>query len=324
VPGGQQNPRVVVIVVFDGVKLLDAAGPAEVFAEANIFGANYQIKIASVDGRDVTTSIGTGFTVTERISSIDRVDTVLVAGGDGLIGRPIEPALVESVKLLPAKTRRLASICTGAFILAKAGVLNGRRATTHWRHANLLARAYPDVTVEPDAIFVRDGDVLTSAGVSAGIDLALALVEEDYGAGLVRDVARSLVVYLKRAGGQSQFSVLVEAEPPPQSVLRAVTDAIAANPAAEHTVKTLAAQASLSTRQLTRLFQSELGTTPARYVEMVRIDTARAALDAGRSVAETARLAGFGSAETLRRVFVNNLGVSPKAYRDRFRTTSHA
>jgi transcriptional regulator GlxA family with amidase domain len=324
VPGGQQNPRVVVIVVFDGVKLLDAAGPAEVFAEANIFGANYQIKIASVDGRDVTTSIGTGFTVTERISSIERVDTVLVAGGDGLIGRPIEPALVESVKLLPAKTRRLASICTGAFILAKAGVLNGRRATTHWRHANLLARAYPDVTVEPDAIFVRDGDVLTSAGVSAGIDLALALVEEDYGAGLVRDVARSLVVYLKRAGGQSQFSVLVEAEPPPQSVLRAVTDAIAANPAAEHTVKTLAAQASLSTRQLTRLFQSELGTTPARYVEMVRIDTARAALDAGRSVAETSRLAGFGSAETLRRVFVNNLGVSPKAYRDRFRTTSHA
>ncbi len=323
-PGGQQNPRVVVIVVFDGVKLLDAAGPAEVFAEANIFGANYQIKIASVDGRDVTTSIGTGFTVTERISSIERVDTVLVAGGDGLIGRPIEPALVEAVKLLPAKTRRLASICTGAFILAKAGVLNGRRATTHWRHANLLARAYPDVTVEPDAIFVRDGDVLTSAGVSAGIDLALALVEEDYGAALVRDVARSLVVYLKRAGGQSQFSVLVEAEPPPQSVLRAVTDAIAANPAAEHTVKTLAAQASLSTRQLTRLFQSELGTTPARYVEMVRIDTARAALDAGRSVAETARLAGFGSAETLRRVFVNNLGVSPRAYRDRFRTTSHA
>lgn len=137
-------------------------------------------------------------------------------------------------------------------------------------------------------------------------------------------MARSLVVYLKRAGGQSQFSVLVEADPPPQSALGAVVDGIAADPGADHSVKRLAAQASLSTRQLTRLFQSELGATPARYVEMVRIDAARAALDDGRSVSETARLAGFGSAETLRRVFVNELGVSPKAYRDRFRTTSPA
>jgi transcriptional regulator GlxA family with amidase domain len=318
----RRHPRVVVIVVFDGVKLLDAAGPAEVFAEANRFGADYQIKIASVDGSDVTTSIGTGFAVTDRVESIESADTVLVAGGDGLIGRPIDPALVESLTTVLTKTRRLASICTGAFILAQAGLLNGRRATTHWRHARLLARAFPDVVVEPDAIFVRDGPVLTSAGVSAGIDLALALVEEDYGSELVRDVARSLVVYLKRAGGQSQFSVLVEADPPPQSALRAVTDAIAANPAADHSVKSLAAHASLSTRQLTRLFLSELGTTPARYVEMVRIDAARAALDAGRTVTDSAHLAGFGSAETLRRVFVNNLGVSPKGYRDRFRTTS--
>ena len=302
VSDGQRKPRVVVIVVFDGVKLLDAAGPAEVFAEANRFGANYQIKIASVDGRDVTTSIGTGFAVTDRIAAIVSADTVLVAGGDGLIGRPIDPALVTALKGVPPRTRRLASICTGSFILAQAGLLNGRRATTHWRHANLLARAFPDVVVEPDAIFVRDGAILTSAGVSAGIDLALALVEEDYGPELARDVARSLVVYLKRAGGQSQFSVLVEADPPPQSALRTVTDAIAANPAADHSVKNLAIQASLSTRQLTRLFQSELGTTPARYVEMVRIDAAQAALDAGRTVTETAHLAGFGSAETLRGV----------------------
>jgi transcriptional regulator GlxA family with amidase domain len=322
VSGASKDPRVVIIVVFDGVKLLDAAGPAEVFAEANRFGADYQIKIASVDGRDVTTSIGTYFPVTERISSVEHVDTVLVAGGDGLIGRPIDPTLVESLKTMPDKTRRLSSICTGSFILAQAGLLNGRRATTHWRHAGLLARAYPEVRVEPDAIFVRDGQVLTSAGVSAGIDLALALVEEDYGTELVRDVARSLVVYLKRAGGQSQFSALVEAAPPPQSPLRAVTEAIAANPAADHNVKALAAKASLSTRQLTRLFKSELATTPARYVEIIRIDAARAALDAGRSVTEAAHLAGFGSAETLRRVFVTNFGVTPTAYRDRFRTTS--
>jgi transcriptional regulator GlxA family with amidase domain len=316
----QTKARVVVIVVFDGVKLLDAVGPAEVFAEANRFGAKYTLEIASVDGRDVTASIGTRFAVTRSISSIASADTVMVAGGDDLVGRPIDPALVEALKTVPPRTRRLASVCTGSFILAQAGLLSGRRATTHWRHTGLLARSFPDVGVEPDAIFVRDGDVFTSAGVSSGIDLALALVEMDYGSELVREVARSLVVYLKRAGGQSQFSVLVEADPPPESALRAVTDAIAADPGADHSVKKLAARASLSTRQLTRLFQSELGMTPARYVELVRIDFARGALDAGRSVAEAARLAGFGSTETLRRVFLNHLGISPKAYRDRFRT----
>jgi transcriptional regulator GlxA family with amidase domain len=185
----------------------------------------------------------------------------------------------------------------------------------------LLARAYPDITVEPDAIFVRDGNVYTSAGVLAGIDLALALVEEDHGAELVREVARSLVVFLKRSGGQSQFSAMVEANPPRHSAVRAVADAIAAEPAADNSVQKLAALASLSTRQLNRLFHSDLGTTPARFVEMVRIDAARAALDNGHTVAETARLAGLGSAETLPRVFVSQLGVSPKAYRDRFRTT---
>ncbi|WP_173817514.1 GlxA family transcriptional regulator [Mycobacterium sp. IEC1808] len=316
------SPRVVVIVVFDDVTMLDVAGAGEVFAEANRFGADYELKIASVDGRDVTTSIGTRLGVTDALSSIESADIIMVAGSDNLPRRAIDPALVDAVKSAAERTRRLASICTGSFILAQAGLLNGRRATTHWHDARLFARAYPDVAVEPDALFVRDGDVFTSAGVSSGIDLALALVEMDHGTELVRDVARWLVVYLKRAGGQSQFSTLVEAEPPPQSPLRKVTEAIAADPSANHSVKTLAAQASLSTRQLTRLFQSELGTTPARYVEMVRIDAARAALDAGRSVADTARIAGFGSAETLRRVFVDHLGVSPKAYRDRFRTAS--
>jgi transcriptional regulator GlxA family with amidase domain len=312
--------RVVVIVVFDGLKLLDAAGPAEVFAEANRFGANYSLEIASVDGGDVATSIGTRFAVTRSIASIESADTVVVAGGDNLVGRPIDPALVEALKTVPPKTRRLASVCTGAFILAQAGLLDGRRATTHWRHTGRLARAFPGVAVEPDAIFVRDGDVFTSAGVSSGIDLALALVELDYGPELVREVARALVVYLKRAGGQSQFSVMVEAEPPPYSPLRVATDAIAADPGADHSVTKLAERASLSTRQLTRLFQSQLGMTPARYVELVRVDFARAALDAGRTVTETARMAGFGSTETLRRVFLEHLGITPKAYRDRFHT----
>jgi transcriptional regulator GlxA family with amidase domain len=318
--GGQS--RVVVIVVFDDVTMLDVAGAGEVFAEANRFGADYRLKIASVDGRDVTTSIGTRLGVTDALSSIESADTILVAGSDNLPRRAIDPELVDAIKAVAGRTRRLASICTGSFVLAQAGLLNGRRATTHWHDVRLFAKAFPDVTVEPDALFVRDGDVFTSAGVSSGIDLALALVEMDHGTELVREVARWLVVYLKRAGGQSQFSVLVEADPPPQSPLRKVTNAISADPAANHDVKTLAARASLSTRQLTRLFQSELGTTPARYVEMVRIDAARAALDAGRSVAESARLAGFGSTESLRRVFVDHLGLSPKAYRERFRTTS--
>lgn len=315
-----KHSRVVVIVVFDGVTLLDVAGAGEVFVEANRFGADYRLKIASVDGSDVTSSIGTRLGVTDSLSAIDSADTVLVAGSDHLPGRPIDPALVEAVRSVAGRTGRMASICTGSFILAQAGLLSGRRATTHWHDTRLLARAFRDVTVEPDAIFVRDGDVFTSAGISSGIDLALALVEMDYGTELVREVARWLVVYLKRAGGQSQFSVLVEADPPPQSPLRAVTEAIAADPSADYNVKRLAALASLSTRQLTRLFQSELGMTPARYIELVRVDFARNALEAGRSVTETAGMAGFGSIETLRRAFVNHLGISPKAYRDRFRT----
>ena len=313
--------RVVAFVVFDGMKLLDVAGPAEVFAEANRFGASYRVLMASVDGKDVATSVGTRMAVSTSIGSLKAADTIVVSGGDALVGRPIDPALVAAVKDLPPRTRRMASICTGSFILAKTGMLDGRRATTHWRHTGLLSRAFPRISVEPDAIFVRDGDIYTSAGVSAGIDLALALVEDDHGADLVRDVARSLVVYLKRAGGQSQFSALVETPPPQRSQLRALTEAIAADPGEDHTVKTLAVQASLSSRQLTRLFQSEFGITPARYVEMIRVDAARSALDAGRSVGDAARVAGFGSAETLRRVFVTQLGISPKAYRDRFKST---
>ncbi len=313
--------RAVVFVVFDGMKLLDVAGPAEVFAEANRFGASYRVVMASVDGEDVLTSVGSRMAVGASISSVESADTAVVSGGDDLVGRPIDPRLVDAVAGLRPRVRRMASICTGSFILAQTGMLDGRRATTHWRHTGLLSRAYPRISVEPDAIFVRDGDIYTSAGVSAGIDLALALVEADLGADLVREVARSLVVYLKRAGGQSQFSALVEAQAPRRPQLRELTEAIAADPGANHTVKTLAAQASLSSRQLTRLFHAELGTTPARYVEMIRIDSARSALDAGRSVGDSAQSAGFGSAETLRRVFVREFGISPKAYRDRFKST---
>ena len=311
-----------VIVVFDDVTMLDVAGAGEVFAEANRFGADYRLTIASVDGRDVTTSIGTRLGVTDAIASIESADTVMVAGSDDLPRRAIDPELVEAVKSIAGRTRRLASICTGSFVLAQAGLLDGRRATTHWHDVRLFARAFPDITVEPDAIFIRDGDVFTSAGVSSGIDLALALVEMDHGIELVRSVARWLVVYLKRAGGQSQFSVLVESALPPQSPLRKVTDAISATPAADHSVNSLAVAGLPEYAAADSAVPIRAWTTPARYVEMVRIDAARAALDAGRTVADTARMAGFGSPESLRRVFVDHLGVSPKAYRERFRTAS--
>jgi transcriptional regulator GlxA family with amidase domain len=317
------SPRTVVFIVFDEFKLLDVAGPAEVFAEANRFGADYRLEIASVDGRDVVTSIGTSFAVTTKISAVERADTVIVAGGDPLVRQPIQPELLASVKRMRTRTRRLASICTGSFVLAQAGFLNGRRATTHWRQSRRLACVYPDVIVEPDAIYVRDEDVFTSAGVSAGIDLALALVEMDYDSTLARSVARSLVVYVRRSGGQSQFSVLIEADPPSTSALRAAVDAISADPTGEHTVRSLARHASVSARQLTRLFQEELGTSPARFVKLVRIDAARVALEEGNSIARSAQLSGFGTPETMRRAFIKHLGLSPKAYQDRFRTTSY-
>lgn len=317
----RKSPRTVVFIVFDGFKLLDVAGPAEVFAEANRFGAHYRLEIASVDGCEVTTSIGTPFAVTTKISAVEYADTVMVAGGDCLVRQPIPPELLDSVKRIRPRTRRLASICTGSFVLAQAGFLNGRRATTHWRQSRRLACIYPDVIVEPDAIFVRDEDVFTSAGVSAGIDLALALVEMDYDSSIARSVARSLVVYVRRSGGQSQFSVLVEADPPSSSALHAAVDAITADPQGEHTVRSLAQHAWVSSRQLTRLFHEQLGTSPARFVTLVRIDAARVALEEGNNIARSAQIAGFGTSETMRRAFAKHLGLTPKAYQDRFRTT---
>lgn len=308
-------------VVFDGMKMLDVSGPAEVFAEANTFGADYVLRYASVSGEPVRTSIGTLLPVDVATSEVGDVDTLVVSGGDDLVGRPIPPDLVDAVRRLRPHTRRLVSICTGSFVLAAAGVLDGRRATTHWRHAPLLARAYPGIRVELDALFVEDGGVLTSAGVSAGMDLALALVEHDHGPDLARDVARGLVMFMQRPGGQSQFSAPLELHAPRTSALRAVTDLVAAQPALDHTTTSLAALVGVTPRHLARLFSAELGISPAVFVEQTRLDHAKTLLDAGHSVAEAARGAGFGSTETMRRRFVARLGVSPSQYRARFATT---
>lgn len=313
--------RDVVFVVFDGMKMLDVSGPAEVFAEANALGAAYELAYVSTSGQPVLTSVGARLPVDGAASALSTPDTVVVSGGDALVSEPIPTDLVEAVRRLHPRTRRLVSICTGSFVLAAAGVLSGRRATTHWRHAQLLARAYPDVQVQPDSLFVEDDGVFTSAGVSAGIDLALCLVEQDHGPDLARQVARNLVVFMQRPGGQSQFSAPLEVRPPPTATLRAVIDLISAQPALDHSTSRLAAFVGVSQRHLTRLFASELNTSPAKFVEWTRLDHAKALLDAGHSVAETARVAGFGSPETMRRTFVARFGISPSQYRARFSTT---
>ncbi|PRX99730.1 GlxA family transcriptional regulator [Allonocardiopsis opalescens] len=310
----------VVFLVFDDVKLLDVSGPAEVLAEANRAGAHYRLRFVSPSGDAVTTSIGTRLQVTGPATVPERVDTLIVAGGDRLVDRPIGASLLGSARHLASLATRVASVCTGAFVLAQAGLLNGRRATTHWRHAGLLERAFPDVEVLPDAIYVADGDVFTSAGVSAGLDLTLALVEADHGPGLARSIARELVLYLQRPGGQSQYSAPLRAPIPQQPVLKTVVDVITGDPAADHTVDSLAAGAGVTARHLRRLFATELGVSPSRFVEQMRLDRARILLDEGHNVSQTARLAGFGSTETFRRVFVREYGLPPSRHQRQFGT----
>jgi len=310
----------VTFLVYDGVTLLDVAGPAEVFKEANRFGADYRIALQSPTGEDVTSNLGFRVAVDGAVAAESPADTYLVAGSDRYPRTPVPPELARAARVPAAGARRVASICTGAFVLAAAGLLDGKRATTHWKVTHELAARCPTCRVEPDAIYVRDGTTYTSAGVTAGIDLALALVEEDHGPDLTRDVARSLVVYMQRAGGQSQFSAPLQGPPPRSPALRKITDLVTANPRGDHSLGELAKHLHVSTRQLTRLFHDELSTTPARYVENVRFDMARALLDQGHTATRTAELAGFPRYESMRRVFARKLSMSPAAYQRRFST----
>ena len=311
----------VTALVYDGMKLLDLAGPLEVFAEAGRFGARYQLEVRSIDGNDVLSSTGLRVPVNGPISEVVEVETALIVGGDIFPVTPVPDDLAAAAASLARCAGRTASVCTGAFILAEAGLLDGRRATTHWRHARILAAAFPDVRVEPDAIFVEDRGVFTSAGVSAGVDLALALVERDHGAELARVVAQALVVFLQRPGGQSQFSPSLATPRPGTPALRQVTDAIAADPSGNHSVSALAARMHVSARHLSRMFQEELGVSPGKYVESVRVDAAIRLLHEGQSVTATARQVGIGSPESLRRAFLTRVGVSPRAYQQRFRAS---
>lgn len=311
--------RTVLVVLFDGVQSLDVTGPLEVFAGAEKHTpGTYRLRTASLDGAPVRTSSGLSLVPDTALTGAPRAHTLLVPGGEGT--RRSDPRLVEWVRGHGPRAARLVSVCTGAILLAEAGLLDGRRATTHWAYCAKLARDHPAVRVEADPIFVRDGQVATSAGVTAGIDLALALVEEDLGRDTALTVARHLVVFLRRPGNQAQFSAQLTAQTAHREPLRDVQQWITEHPAGDLTVEALAARAALSPRHFARAFQSETGMSPGRYVDRVRLEHARRLLeDTADGIAQIARASGYGTPEAMRRAFLRTLGASPAEYRRRFR-----
>jgi transcriptional regulator GlxA family with amidase domain len=322
--------RGVLIVVFDGVQCLDVTGPLEVFAHAG-----YRVRTASLGGAQVRTTSGLRLVPDKDLRTAGAAGTVGDAGASGIAdlllvpggvgARESDPELVGWLRQHAGRARRLASVCTGTFLLAEAGLLDGRRVTTHWAWCATLAERFPKLDVDPDPIFIMDGNVVTSAGVTAGIDLALALVEEDKGRDEALRVARQLVVFLRRPGNQAQFSAQLAAQVASRAPLRDVQQWIAENPAADLSVEALATKASLSPRQFARAFTAEVGMTPGRYVDRVRLEAARRRLeDTADGVEETARACGYGTAEAMRRAFTRALGTSPAEYKHRFSGGSYA
>ncbi|MHC0431470.1 GlxA family transcriptional regulator [Streptomyces sp. O3] len=315
-------PHTVLIVLFDDVLSLDVTGPMEVFAgAASAVGdadVPYRVRTATLDGAPVRASNRLTLAPDHRLADAPAADTLLVPGGPGSLDP--DPRLVDWLRAHGPEATRLVSVCTGAVPLAAAGLLDGRRVTTHWAYSDQLARAHPEVHVDPDPIYVRDGHLATSAGVTAGIDLALALVEEDLGRDVALTVARYLVVFLRRPGNQAQFSAQLAAQTARREPLREVQRWIAEHPAADLSVESLAARARLSPRHFARAFQAESGMTPGRYVERVRLEQARRLLeDSTDGVERISRSCGYGTPEAMRRAFVKTLGSSPAEYRRRFR-----
>jgi transcriptional regulator GlxA family with amidase domain len=313
--------RRVVIVVFPGVQTLDVTGPAEVFrAATRIKPPGYEVTVAAMDHGPLPTST-VSFVPDARLDDCaGPLDTLIVAGGTGTRRAEEDERLIDWIAGAASRSRRVASVCTGAFLLARAGLLDGRSATTHWASCAELTDRYPEVTVKPDPIFVRDGNLVTSAGVTAGMDLALALVEEDLGRQTALDAARWLVVFLQRPGGQAQFSAQLAAQAADRAPLRELQAWIPDHLDEDLTVPALARRACMSDRNFARAFRRETGLTPGAYVEAARIERARIALETGDlPVEEVARQAGFGTVETMRRAFRRQVGVSPAEYRTRFR-----
>ncbi|MCW7943389.1 AraC family transcriptional regulator [Streptomyces hygroscopicus] len=314
--------RTLLAVLLDGVQSLDITGPVEVFAGAeSACPGTYRIVTASLDGAPVRTSSGFTLVPDRALADAPAAHTVLVPGGQGT--RSPDPRLVQWLREHGPRADRLVSICTGAFLLARAGLLDGRRATTHWAYCDKLARDHPRIEVDPDPIYVRDGRVATSAGVTSGIDLALALVEEDLGRETALTIARHLVVFLRRPGNQAQFSAQLSAQTAQREPLREVQRWISEHPEGDLGVESLAARARLSPRHFARAFRAETGTTPGRYVDRIRLEHARRLLeDSADGVEEIARASGYGTPEAMRRAFVKALGAPPAEYRRRFRPTT--
>jgi transcriptional regulator GlxA family with amidase domain len=321
----------VVMVVYPGVQILDVTGPLEVFANANRRldelgdrrAPRYEISLVARQAGPLRTTSGIELVVGAFAGSRGAIDTLMVAGGDATREALRDRVLIDFVRRRAAQARRVASVCTGSFVLAEAGLLDGRRATTHWGACAALAAHYPKVRVESDPIFVRDGKFWSSAGVCAGMDLALALVEQDHGRELALTVARWLVLFLKRPGGQSQFSAELAAQTTEHDAIREVQRFAQQNLAKDLGVAALARRAAMSPRNFARVFAREVGETPARWVERVRVEAARRRLEeSDDGVDEVAARSGFGSAESLRRAFLRRVRVSPAAYRSRFRSVA--
>ena len=319
------EPHDVVVLLYDGVQMLDVAGPIDAFASANAVGAKYRITHASLTGDDVVASSGARHGADASVAELpDAFGTLLVPGSPNWQASITDLPLVDAVRELSQRSRRTVSICAGAFPLAATGLLDGRRVATHWKLARQLAARYLDVTVDSASLFVTDGKFTTSAGVTAGIDLTLSLIEQDHGSAMALDVARDLVVFMARPGDQSQFSVRLDTLPTTHSVVRGVMDVVTANPSRNHTLATLATRAGVSQRHLSRLFLAETGHTPQHFVDRTRLEAACAMLTGGpATLDQVAERTGLGSSESLRRLFHRELGITPSAYRNRFRTATN-
>lgn len=315
--------RVVLVVGYPDLELLDLACPSDVFATANRQGATppYDVRFATRDGSPIRTSCGVqvGAQVAlERAPS--HLDTLIVAGGHGHFRAAEDEWLVHHVARLARHSRRVVSVCTGVSVLAAAGLLDGRRATTHWWHAEQISSRFPSVRVDPAPLYVQDGNRYTCAGVTSALDLSLSLVEEDHGPTLAREVARTLVTYLHRPGNQAQISMQLAAPAPEDHLVRDLVAHVTGSPAADLSTTTLAERCGLSARHLRRLFAKHLNTTPARFVRTSRTDAAAELLHSSDlPLSAIARRCGFGSTETLRQAFLERHDVTPSRYRERLR-----
>ena len=321
--------RHVVILTFPGMQSLDAVGPFETFAGATRVAESlgrsqgYRITLASTDGKPVRAESGIGLCTSPLPDSSERIDTLVIPGGDGVAAARTDRALTEWIAAAAPRCRRVATVCTGAFLAAEVGLLRGRRVTTHWARADKLAKEFPLIKVDPDPIYIRDGKYWSSAGVTAGIDLALTLVETDLGTDVAQTVARWLVMFLHRPGGQTQFASPVWMPRAERSVVRTVQNLVESDPGADHHIPAMASAAAMSARHFSRVFAAEVGEAPGRFVERVRTEAARRELETTEDTLDViARRCGFGTAETLRRVFQRRIGVAPDSYRRRFRVTT--